>query len=148
MSKVKNTRIHIASILISLYSLQGLVIGLFLDTLLLQLKKNSSYVEIGIFLLCSYPFSFKVLWSPLVDTYSFRNYGKRKSWIIPCQLLASCFIYYFGYAIDDYLLKKNIVSMAFISFIVMFLVATQDIAVDSWGLVLCGKDVFIFYIIS
>ena len=38
-------------------------------------------------MMCSLPFSLKVLWSPFVDLYYFKSFGRRKSWIIPTQVL-------------------------------------------------------------
>ena len=32
------------------------------------MRSNMSYTKIGIFTLAGYPYSFKLLWSPLVDT--------------------------------------------------------------------------------
>lgn len=136
-----NSRLSIASILIFLYCLQGLVIGLFLDTMQVILKAKLSYVEVGTFLLCSYPFSLKIIWSPLVDSYYNKTIGLRKTWIIPTQFFSGVMLYILGTKIDVYLENNNIFEMSILAFSVMFLVATQDIAVDGWGLSLCGKEV-------
>lgn len=45
--------------------------GLIGGAIPLVLKDKYSYTEIGYVSLAIYPFSFKVLWSPLVDTVSF-----------------------------------------------------------------------------
>jgi len=45
-------------------------------------------------MLCTMPFSFKVLWSPFVEFYHFKFIGKRKSWIIPMQLLMCAILFY------------------------------------------------------
>lgn len=141
------TRLGVSCILIFLYLLQGLVIGLFLDTMQVILKKKLSYVEVGTFLLCSYPFSLKILWSPLVDSYYFKKIGLRKSWIIPSQFLAGILLYYLGINVNNFLEENKIFHMSVIATIIMFLVATQDIAVDGWGLSLCGKEVIKLYLI-
>jgi MFS transporter, PAT family, solute carrier family 33 (acetyl-CoA transportor), member 1 len=38
-------------------------------------------------MMCTLPFSLKVLWSPFVDLYYFKSFGRRKSWIIPMQVV-------------------------------------------------------------
>jgi hypothetical protein len=50
-------------------------------------KKDLTYSEIGVIMLCTMPFSFKVIWSPIVEFYHFPSVGKRKSWIIPTQIV-------------------------------------------------------------
>lgn len=137
------SRFYSSSILIFLYTLQGLVIGILLETLQMNLKSNYNYSEIGIFLLCSYPFSLKVLWSPFVDTFYIQKIGLRKTWIIFTQTISSVILLYFSYFIDQILIEKRIFFLSFIAFILMFCIATQDIAVDGWALSLCGKQVSI-----
>ena len=136
-----NSRFGIASILIFLYCLQGLVIGLFLDTMQVILKSKLSYVEVGTFLLCSYPFSLKIIWSPLVDSYYNKKIGLRKTWIIPTQFFSGVMLFILGTKIDSYLETNKVFEMSILAFAIMFLVATQDIAVDGWGISLCGKEV-------
>jgi PAT family acetyl-CoA transporter-like MFS transporter 1 len=34
-----------------------------------------------------YPFSIKLLWAPLVDAFFIQKLGRRKSWLIPTQIL-------------------------------------------------------------
>ncbi|CAM9841399.1 unnamed protein product, partial [Hapterophycus canaliculatus] len=46
-----------------------------------------SYSEQAIFSLVSFPFSLKLLWAPLVDSLYFPSFGRRKSWLVPAQLL-------------------------------------------------------------
>lgn len=46
------------------------------------LQANASYTAIGIFSLASYPYSFKLLWSPIVDSVYSLAFGRRKSWVV------------------------------------------------------------------
>lgn len=50
------------------------------------LREHLSYSELAIFSLSGYPYSLKLLWSPIVDSVFFTSIGRRKSWIIPMQL--------------------------------------------------------------
>ena len=57
-------------LLVILYSFQGLPLGFFLTTVPILFKKYLSYNEIGVIMMCTMPFSFKVLWSPFVEFYN------------------------------------------------------------------------------
>ena len=99
----KKSKRYATELLIFLYSLQGLVIGLLLETLQLRLKTYFNYSEIGIFLLCSYPFSLKILWSPIIDTYYLKSIGLRKTWIILSQLICAAILFLLSMEIDEIL---------------------------------------------
>ena len=53
------------------------------------LQSKASYTQIGIFSVASYPYSFKLLWSPIVDSIYSLTFGRRKSWVVPIQLASS-----------------------------------------------------------
>lgn len=50
-------------------------------------------MQIGIFSIASYPYSFKLLWSPVVDSVYSGRFGRRKSWIVPLQLLSAALMF-------------------------------------------------------
>jgi hypothetical protein len=45
-----------------------------------------AYSARAIFALCSWPFSLKLLWAPIVNACFLRQFGRRKSWLVPCSL--------------------------------------------------------------
>ena len=45
------------------------------------------YKDQALFSLCSWPFSLKLFWAPLVDSLYHPGLGRRKSWLVPVQLL-------------------------------------------------------------
>lgn len=47
-----------------------------------------AYNAQAIFALCSWPFSLKLLWAPIVDACFSKRFGRRKSWLVPIQLIA------------------------------------------------------------
>jgi PAT family acetyl-CoA transporter-like MFS transporter 1 len=47
-----------------------------------------AYNAQAIFALCSWPFSLKLLWAPIVDACFSKKIGRRKSWLVPIQLVA------------------------------------------------------------
>lgn len=130
-------------LLIILYMIQGVPLGLAMGSVPFILKKRLSYAELATFSLTAYPYSLKLFWSPIVDSIYFKNFGRRKSWIIPIQLILALLFYSFGAYIDDYLGSGNPIDITFITamfVLIVFLAATQDIAVDGWALTLLDED--------
>ena len=68
---------------------QSLIAALILPRRPFLLQSKASYTAIGIFSLASYPYSFKLLWSPLVDSVYSAAVGRRKSWVVPIQLTSA-----------------------------------------------------------
>ena len=51
------------------------------------LQAKASYTQIGVFSIALYPYSFKLLWSPVVDSLYAAAFGRRKSWVVgQCSL--------------------------------------------------------------
>lgn len=123
-------------VLIVLYTLQGVPVGLAFGSVPFILKSKVSYSQVGVFLLAAYPYSLKLLWSPIVDAIYSRRVGRRKSWIIPVQLVSGITLLYLGFVIDKFMdaPSENLGTITFCFFMLIFLCATQDIAVDGWAL--------------
>ncbi|KAI7634194.1 hypothetical protein KC319_g15747, partial [Hortaea werneckii] len=75
-------------LLVLLYFLQGIPMGLAGGSVPFLLKSYLSYGQIGVYSLASYPYSLKLLWSPIVDAVWSQRFGRRKSWILPIQVLS------------------------------------------------------------
>lgn len=104
--------------------LQGVPIGLAFGTMPFILKSHSSYSDIAIFALSTYPYSLKLFWSPIVDSLFVENLklnlpgwnvqfglGRRKSWIVPIQALLGAMLWFLSGRIEDLI---NQVSMKYI----------------------------------
>ena len=93
--------------------------------------KGATLSEQGIFSLASWPFSFKVLWAPLVDTYYVRSMGQRRSWILPLQVTVGLTLLFTARNLDwlIYHREADIRALSAIFFLIYFLLASQDIAV-------------------
>lgn len=87
--------------------LQGLPIGLTFGTLPFLLKAKLSYSQLALFSLSTYPYSLKLLWSPIVDACFSARIGRRKSWIIPVQALIGCAMWWLGGRIDGWLAEVS-----------------------------------------
>ena len=126
--------------LLILYTLQGVPLGMSaVFPLLLKERGSASYSDLALFSLCSWPFALKLLWAPIVDGSSFPGVGRRKSWLIPCQLLIAALLYYLSLEYSALLEKNDVFTLTVIFFCLYFLAATQDIAVDGWALTMLSK---------
>lgn len=107
-----------------------------------------SYNANAVFALCSWPFSLKLLWAPIVDACFLRGFGRRKSWIVPVQSLAGILMVagasfvekQLGLGVGHTLGESiNVKGLTAFFFALYFLMATQDIAVDGWALTMLSK---------
>ncbi|KAF9183425.1 hypothetical protein BGZ51_004043 [Haplosporangium sp. Z 767] len=130
------------ALLIVLYLLQGVPVGLAFGSIPFLLKGKMSYSQIGVFSLAHYPYSMKFLWSPIVDAVYNKELGRRKSWIVPIQLLTGFMFLWLGVNIDAWMEQEQIAvgTLTVVFFVLIFFSATQDIAVDGWALTLLSKD--------
>lgn len=128
--------------LVFLYLLQGIPVGLAFGSVPFLLKSRLSYGQVGIFTLASYPYSLKLLWSPIVDAFYSPNFGRRKSWIVPIQTVSALVLVYLGTTVEGLLenAQENLFKITMSFFSLVFLCATQDIAVDGWALTLLSHD--------
>lgn len=119
-------------LLVLLYFLQGVPMGLAMGSVPFLLKDKLSYGEIGVFSLASYPYSMKLLWSPIVDAIWSPKFGRRKSWIVPIQTISAFALIWLGshaaQLMED--ASTQLYFFTFVFFSLVMLCATQDIAVD------------------
>jgi MFS transporter, PAT family, solute carrier family 33 (acetyl-CoA transportor), member 1 len=129
-------------LLVLLYFLQGIPMGLATGSVPFLLKHHMSYGEIGIFSLASYPYSLKLFWSPIVDAVWSPKVGRRKSWILPIQMLSGFGMLWLGSTVERMMKMTGqeggptVWSFTGWWFFLVFMCATQDIAVDGWALTL------------
>lgn len=154
-------------LLIVLYTLQGIPMGLSASIpFLIQQKvqgvlaaanhethhhhtsaSSTAYNANAIFALCSWPFSLKLLWAPIVDACYLRQFGRRKSWLVPVQFLAGGLMVAGSNFVETQLgissvanhASTNVTAITAFFFALYFLMATQDIAVDGWALTMLSK---------
>ena len=125
-----------------LYFLQGIPMGLATGSVPFLLKPHLSYGQIGVFSLASYPYSLKLLWSPIVDAVWSPTFGRRKSWITPVQVIAGLAMIYLGGRIEEMMTAAGanggagVWNFTYWWFMLVFFCATQDIAVDGWAITL------------
>lgn len=120
-------------LLVLLYFLQGIPMGLAGGSVPFLLKSHLSYGQIGVYSLASYPYSLKLLWSPIVDAVWSPKVGRRKSWILPIQTVSGFGMIWLGARAERMMVEAGEGGVwAFTGwwFALVFMCATQDIAVD------------------
>eukprot|EP00501_MAST-03F_sp_TOSAG23-6_P001407 GSMAST32.ASY1.ANO1.1463.1 assembled CDS len=131
------------ALLFLLYTLQGIPMGLAGSVPFLLQEQGSSFTDQSLFSLVSWPFSLKVLWAPIVDAVFYNRLGRRKTWLLPVQLLTGILMISLGGHVDDMIMSNgdgiDVKGLTIIFFLLFFLMATQDIAVDGWALTLLQK---------
>ncbi|WRT63922.1 uncharacterized protein IL334_000849 [Kwoniella shivajii] len=121
--------------------LQGIPLGLTFGTLPFLLKSHLSYSQLAVFALSTWPYSLKLLWSPIVDAWFVKGWGRRKSWIVPVQGIVGLGMWWIGGRVEGWLNEETI-DIRFITGVFGCLIlaaATQDIAVDGWALTLLSQ---------
>jgi MFS transporter, PAT family, beta-lactamase induction signal transducer AmpG len=120
-----------------LYFAQGLPFGFQSTALPVYLRKEGvSLAAIGFTSALALPWLGKPLWAPLVDRFGSTRFGRRKSWIVPLQLLL---------ALTCALAARTPVSaggtapLLALVFLMNLFAATQDIAVDGLAIDILGR---------
>jgi hypothetical protein len=62
-----------------------------------------SYSKIATFTLSSYPYSLKLLWSPIVDAWFIPSVGRRRSWIIPMQTILGSLMLWMSFTVQAWM---------------------------------------------
>lgn len=134
------------ALLTFLYILQGIPLGLAGSIPYLLQSRNVSYRDQAMFSFVYWPFSIKLLWAPIVDSLYLPQFGRRKSWLVPIQYMIGLFMFMLSQQVTDLLGEgeggdgtANITALTVIFFMLNFLAATQDIAVDGWALTMLNR---------
>lgn len=122
----------------SLYLTQGVPFGFFTQAFPSLMRKQGYSLEaISVATVLALPWAAKFLWAPAVDRYSFRHFGRRKSWLVPLQLLTVMTL------LAVALLPVRDLSLGVLATVLLvnFMIATQDIAADALAIdVLAGRE--------
>jgi PAT family beta-lactamase induction signal transducer AmpG len=104
---------------------------LFILITLIPAWLRSEHVDlksIGLFALIQLPFTWKFLWSPLLDRYSFPLLGRRRGWMLTTQMLLLVSIPSYGLFTPT----MDLWAIAYLSAVVAFFSASQDIVLDAY----------------
>ena len=84
--------------------------------------------EIGFFALIGFPYTWKFLWSPVMDRYTLPFLGRRRGWMLVTQVALLLSIASLG-LFDP---KLSIWTVAYVAAAVAFFSASQDIVLDAY----------------
>lgn len=107
----------------------GLPLYLLLNLLPAWLRSEGVDLKtIGFFALIQFPFTWKFLWSPLLDRYALPFLGRRRGWMLLCQIgLLLCIGLLGGFSP-----RSDLGPVVWLATLLAFLSATQDIAIDAF----------------
>jgi PAT family beta-lactamase induction signal transducer AmpG len=107
----------------------GLPLYLLLNLLPAWLRSEGVDLKtIGFFALIQFPYTWKFLWSPLLDRYGIPGFGRRRGWMLLTQVGLLFAIGSLG-GLDP---QQNIWPILWLAALLAFLSGTQDIAVDAF----------------
>lgn len=84
--------------------------------------------EIGLFALVQFPYTWKFMWSPVIDRYTLPFLGRRRGWMLVTQVALLISIAVLGFINPG----LNLWTIAYISVAVSFFSASQDIVLDAY----------------
>ena len=84
--------------------------------------------EIGFFALIGFPYTWKFLWSPVMDRFTLPFLGHRRGWMLVTQLALLISIGALGFIKPD----LSIWSVAYLAAAIAFFSASQDIVLDAY----------------
>ncbi len=84
--------------------------------------------EIGLFALIGFPYTWKFIWSPVMDRYTLPFLGRRRGWMLVTQLALLVSIAAMGFIKPD----LSIWTVAYLAAAVAFFSASQDIVLDAY----------------
>ena len=107
----------------------GLPLYLLINLVPAWLRSESvNLKEIGLFALIGFPYTWKFLWSPLVDRYAVPWLGRRRGWMFAMHVALIASIA----ALGLFQPKTELWSIAYLAAAVAFFSATLDIAIDAF----------------
>lgn len=107
----------------------GLPLFLLLNLVPAWLKTEGlSLKMIGAFALVQFPYTWKFLWSPLLDRYTLPWLGRRRSWMAAMHIILIAVISWLG----QLPVKEQLSLVIFLTASIAFLSATLDIALDAY----------------
>ncbi len=108
----------------------GLPLFILLNLLQAWLAKSGLNVKaLGLFALVMFPYTWKFIWSPLMDRFSFGSLGRRRGWMALTQL--ALFLAIGAMGMLDPLTQVPLIALA--ASAVAFLSASQDVVIDAYS---------------
>jgi MFS transporter, PAT family, beta-lactamase induction signal transducer AmpG len=91
---------------------------------------------VGLFSLAQAPWTFKFLWAPLMDRYRLPFLGRKRSWMIVCQLFLFAGCVLLALQSSD----PSVTTVALLALFIAFWSASQDIAIDGYAVEVLERE--------
>jgi MFS transporter, PAT family, beta-lactamase induction signal transducer AmpG len=91
-------------------------------------KADVDLTKIGLFSLVALPYSLKFLWAPLLERYRLPLLGRRRGWLLICQIATMLTIAAMAWQDPN----QNLQTLAITALLLAFFSASQDIVVDAY----------------
>jgi len=116
-------------ICVSLGFSSGLPLFILYNLLSAWLKsENVDLKAIGLFALVGFPYTWKFVWSPLMDRFHFPMLGRRRGWMLVTQIALLIAVA----AMGIYSPKTDLTAIVILCGAIAFLSASQDIVIDAY----------------
>ena len=116
-------------ICISLGFVSGLPLYILINLLTAWLKTEGVDIKaIGLFALVGFPYTWKFLWSPLMDRYALPFLGRRRGWMLVTQIGLLLVIIAMGQLSP----KNDLIWIVWLCGAMAFISASQDIVIDAY----------------
>ena len=129
---LSNNPRHRVGLLCAMYVAQGLPWGFMLNTVVSYITDTDETVtdtQTGrLTAMILYPWTFKLIWAPLIDSATIRSMGRRRPWIIGAQLMMAVSLLTLIMMGD---ISKNIVLLGWMFFLHNCFASLQDVATDA-----------------
>jgi PAT family beta-lactamase induction signal transducer AmpG len=90
--------------------------------------ENVDLKAIGLFALVGFPYTWKFVWSPLMDRFQFPLLGRRRGWMLITQLLLLAAVGSMGFFSP----RTDLTAIVALCGAIAFLSASQDIVIDAY----------------
>ena len=84
--------------------------------------------KIGLVALLGMPYSWKFLWAPILDRFTFPLLGRRRGWLLTIQILLACSITGMGFCHPT----TALTGLAMMALLTAFFSASQDMVIDAY----------------
>lgn len=129
---LSHSRSQRISMLCAMYVAQGLPWGFMLNTVvsyITDIDETVTATEIGrLTAMILYPWTFKLVWAPLIDSITVRSMGRRRPWIIGAQLMMAVSLLMLLMLGD---ITENIALLGWMFFLHNCFASLQDVATDA-----------------
>lgn len=104
------------------------------------MSRGANYHDQAILSMITYPYLFKILFAPFLDTFFFSKFGKSKTYICVSGILTCTGLVYTMFSIEDQIKNLKVKEIATSWFVLNLVIVFFQISAESWTLTLLKGD--------